>query len=105
MSMVTLLLGAIVFEVLGTMMLPLSQGFSRLIPSIMILTCYGIAFFLLSIVSEKLPLAVIYATWSGLGIFAVALLSYAFYGQELSGMSMAGLILIILGITLVKGVY
>ena len=63
---------------------------------------YVCAFFCLSIVVTKLPLAVVYATWCGLGIFTVAILGYLIYGQTLSWQVILGLFFIIIGLTLVN---
>jgi len=102
MSTYTILFAAIAFEVLGTMLLPVSQNFTKPIPSITLLLSYGVAFYLLAILSQRLPLAVIYASWSGLGIFSVALLSYIFHKQTLNWPSVIGLFLIVIGVTIVN---
>ena len=93
---------AITFEVIGTMLLPISQGFSRIIPTSILLSSYGVSFYCLSVVSQKLPLSVIYASWAGLGIFSVALLSYIFYKQAINWQTSVGLFLIIIGVTIVN---
>ena len=93
---------AIIFEVIGTMLLPVSQNFTKLLPSSILLLSYGISFYFLAIVTQKLPLSVVYATWSGLGVFTVALLSYIFYKQTLSWQSIVGLFLIVVGVTIVN---
>ena len=61
------LFAAIVFEVVGTMLLPASNNFTKPLPSFVLLLSYGISFYFLSIVSQKLPLSVVYASWAGLG--------------------------------------
>ena len=68
------LFAAIVFEVVGTMLLPASNNFTKPLPSFVLLLSYGISFYFLSIVSQKLPLSVVYASWAGLGVFSVAIL-------------------------------
>ena len=93
---------AIIFEVIGTMLLPLSQNFTKLLPSSILLFSYGISFYFLAVVTQKLPLSVVYATWSGMGVFTVALLSYIFYKQTLSWQSIVGLFLIVVGVTIVN---
>ena len=93
---------AIIFEVIGTMLLPVSQNFTKLLPSSILLFSYGISFYFLAIVTQKLPLSVVYATWSGMGVFTVALLSYTFYKQTLSWQSIVGLFLIVVGVTIVN---
>ena len=96
------LFGAIIFEVAGTMLLPVTQNFTKLIPSTVLAVCYMIAFYLLTFVVNKIPIAIVYATWSGLGIFSIAILGYIFYKQTLNWQTVLGLFIIIIGITLVN---
>jgi len=96
------LFAAIAFEVLGTMLLPVSQNFSKLLPSAVLLISYSVSFYLLALLSQKLPLAIIYASWAGLGVFSVALLSYVFYKQTLNWQTIIGLFLIVIGVTIVN---
>ena len=96
------LLLAILLEVCGTMMLPLTQNFSRLLPTGVMVLCYSVAFYLLTFVLRELPLSVVYATWSGLGIFSIALLGYLFFGQALAWQVILGLFFIVIGVVLVN---
>ena len=96
------LFGAIIFEVAGTMLLPVTQNFTKLIPSTVLAVCYMIAFYLLTFVVNKIPIAIVYATWSGLGIFSIAILGYIFYKQTLNWQTILGLFIIIVGIILVN---
>lgn len=96
------LFSAVGFEVAGTMLLPLTHNFSKPFPSALLLLAYGLSFYLLSLVTEKLPLSAIYATWAGLGVFSVAILSSIFYKQALNWQSVAGLFLIVVGVTIVN---
>ena len=102
MQLYIILFFAILFEVLGTMLLPASQNFTKLLPTSILLVSYGASFYFLALVSQKLPLAIIYASWAGLGIFSVAMLSYFFYKQTLNWQSIIGLFLIIIGVTVVN---
>ena len=81
------LVGAIFCEIAGTMLLPVSQNFTKLIPTVALSIFYLTALYLLTFVVNKLPIAVVYATWSGLGIFTIAIL---------------GLFLIVIGVILVN---
>jgi len=96
------LIGAIFCEVAGTMLLPVSQNFTKLMPTISLSVLYLTAFYLLTFVVNKLPIAVVYASWSGLGIFTIALLGYILFNQTLSWQSLAGLFLIVVGVILVN---
>ena len=93
---------AIGFEVFGTMLLPVTHNFTRLLPTIVLLCSYGISFYLLAYLSQKMSLPVIYASWAGLGVFSVALLSYVFFQQSLNWQSILGLFFIVVGVTLVN---
>ena len=97
-----ILIFATFFEVAGTMLLPVTKGFTKAGPTAALVVFYICAFFCLSIVVAKLPLAVVYATWCGLGIFTISILGYLIYGQSLSWQVIIGLFLIIIGITLVN---
>ena len=84
------------------MLLPVSQNFTKLIPTTFLAIFYLSAFYLLTFVVDKLPIAIVYATWSGLGIFTIAILSYIFFKQTLAWQSIVGLFLIVIGVILVN---
>tara|TARA_B100001167_G_C16611922_1_gene230780 strand:+ start:66 stop:398 length:333 start_codon:yes stop_codon:yes gene_type:complete len=94
--------GAVFCEVAGTMLLPATQNFTRLVPTSILAVCYLSAFYLLTFVVNKLPIAIVYATWSGLGIFTIAILGYIFFKQNLSWQAVLGLFFIVLGVILVN---
>ena len=79
------LVGAIFFEVAGTMLLPVTHNFTKLIPTSFLAIFYFTAFYLLTFVVNKLPIAIVYATWSGLGIFTIAILGYIFLNKHWHG--------------------
>ena len=96
------LVGAVLFEVCGTMLLPVTKNFTKILPTSALAIFYLTAFYLLTFVTNKLPIAIVYATWSGLGIFTIAILGYIIFKQTLSWQTILGLFLIIVGITLVN---
>ena len=96
------LFGVIFCEVTGTMLLPISQNFTKIIPTVALASFYLVAFYLLTFVVNKLPIAIVYATWSGLGIFTIAILGYIFFKQTLTWQAILGLFLIIIGVVLVN---
>ena len=102
MNVYVLLFIAIALEVVGTMLLPVSQNFTKIAPTSVLLISYGMSFYFLAIVSQKLPLSIVYASWSGIGIFSIAILSYIFYKQTLNWQTAAGLFLIVIGVTIVN---
>ena len=93
---------AIFCEVGGTMLLPISQNFTKIIPTTSLAIFYLTSFYLLTFVVDKLPIAIVYATWSGLGIFTIAILGYIFFKQSLSWQAILGLFLIVIGVVLVN---
>ena len=96
------LVGAILCEVAGTMLLPASQNFTKLVPTLALSAFYLTAFYLLTFVVNKLPIAIVYATWSGLGIFTIAILGYILFKQTLAWQAIMGLFLIVIGVILVN---
>mgnify|MGYP006120654215 FL=1 len=97
-----ILIIAIFFEVGGTMLLPISQNFTKVIPTVALAIFYLSSFYLITFVVDKLPIAIVYATWSGLGVFTVAILGYIFFKQSLSWQAVLGLFLIVIGVVLVN---
>ena len=96
------LVGAIICEVCGTMLLPDTQNFTKVTPTVFLAGFYLSAFYLLTFVVDKLPIAIVYGTWSGLGIFTIAILGYIFFKQSLSWQAILGMFLIVVGVTLVN---
>ena len=96
------LAGAVFFEVAGTMLLPVTQNFTKLLPTIFLAIFYLSALYLLTFVVNKLPIAIVYATWSGLGIFTIAILGYVFFKQTLAWQAILGMFLIVIGVVLIN---
>ena len=96
------LLGAIIFEVIGTMLLPVSNNFTKPLISIILVIAYKLSFYSLTFALRGIPIAIAYATWAGVGIFLITLLSYLFYGQSLQWQSLIGLFLIAIGVAIVN---
>lgn len=96
------LVGAIIFEVCGTMLLPFTENFTKPVPSFGLIALYTLSFYLMTFTLGHIPLAVVYATWSGLGVFTVALLSYFLLNQNLNWQAVVGLGLIVTGVIVVN---
>ena len=60
------------------MLLPVSQNFTKIIPTTTLAVFYLLSFYLITFVVDKIPIAIVYATWSGLGVFTVAILGLFF---------------------------
>lgn len=93
---------AIVFEVLGTSAMQAAQHFTRLVPTIVMVVCYAIAFYFLSYTLKAIPVGIAYAIWSGLGIVLISLAGYFVFGQKLDFAAIVGLGLIIAGVVVLN---
>lgn len=93
---------AILFETIGTSFLQASQQFTRFLPSLAVLFCYAISFYLLSLVLRVMPVGIAYAIWSGLGIVLITLIGWLVFKQSLDLPAVIGLILIIGGVLVVN---
>ena len=89
---------AIISEVIATSALKSSNGFTQLLPSLVVVAGYAAAFFFLSLTLRTIPVGIAYAIWSGAGILLVALIAWLVFGQTLDGPAMLGLALIIAGV-------
>ena len=94
---------AVIVEVFATLALKASDGFTKIYPVLIVIIGYSIAFIALSKVLQVLPVAMIYAIWSGLGITLVALAGWVFFGEKLGVTEIIGIFLIIIGIVVLKG--
>lgn len=97
------LLIAVALEVSGTMLLPVSQNFTRVLPTAGLIVCYVSSFYCLTFALNALPIAVVYATWSGLGIFLITLFGYLVFDEALDWRAVLGLFMIVTGVVLVNG--
>lgn len=94
---------AIVAEVFGTISLRFSNGFSRLLPSILVVVGYMAAFVLLGVVLKRgLPVSIAYAIWAGVGVALVAAVGTLFLDERLSLVQVAGVVLIVFGVIAVE---
>jgi len=93
---------AIVAEVIATSALKAAEGFTRLWPSVLVVVGYAIAFYCLSILQNLMPVGIIYAIWSGVGIVLVSLVAVFVYGQVLDLAAMLGIALIVAGVVVLN---
>ncbi|WP_232701006.1 DMT family transporter [Halobacterium wangiae] len=98
MNPYALLGAAIVSELLGTTALKLSEGFSRPLPSVGVVVGYGVAFYLVSLTLEDLPIGVVYGTWAALGVVGVAAIGVLAFDEPLDLAGVVGLTLIVAGV-------
>lgn len=93
---------AIVAEVIATSALKLSDGFTRPVPTVVVLIGYGVAFWCLSIAMRTLPTGIIYAVWSGVGIVLIGAVGWIFMGQKLDWPAIFGMGMIIGGVLVIN---
>lgn len=89
---------AVVVEVGATIALRLSQGLTRPVPTLVVVVGYGVAFWLLSRIVQQLPTSVTYAVWAGAGIALVAIVGVVAFGEAVTPVKVASLVLVVLGI-------
>jgi len=93
---------AILAETAGTTALQASQQFTRPLPSVIVVLAYGISFYLLALALRTMPVGVVYAIWSGLGIVFIAAIGYVIFGQKLDLAAVLGIGLILAGIVVIQ---
>ena len=88
---------AILFEIIGTTALKLSNGFSVLLPSIGTVFSYILCFFFLSYSLKTIDMSVAYAIWCAVGIFLISVIGMTFFHEPISIVKIVSIFLIILG--------
>ncbi len=89
---------AVFGEVIATSALKPSEGFTKLLPSAIVIIGYGTAFYFLSLVLKSIPVGVAYAVWSGLGVVLVTTVAWVLYGQRIDAWGFVGISLIVCGV-------
>jgi small multidrug resistance pump len=93
---------AIATEVAGTLALRASNGMSRLVPSIVVVVGYVASFWFLAIVLKTMPVGIVYAIWSAVGVALVAVLGKLMFDDPVPPLAMVGMVLIVGGVALVS---
>jgi len=94
---------AIGSEIVATASLKLSDGFSKLAPSVVVVVGYAISFWAMSISLRSIPLGVVYAIWSGVGTAAIVLIGYLLFHEVLDAVKLGAIGLIVIGVILLNG--
>ena len=89
---------AIASEVIATLALKASDGFSRPLPAAIVVVGYGISFWLLALVLRQLSLGTTYAVWSAAGTALIAVVGVFAFGEPATALKLASLGLIIIGV-------
>lgn len=93
---------AIVSEVIATSALKSSDGFSRFWPSVIVVVGYGIAFYCLALTLRTIPMGVVYAIWSGIGIVLITVVGWLLFDQKLDLPALLGIGLIAAGVVIMN---
>lgn len=93
---------AIIAEVIATSALKTSDGFSKLLPSVVVVMGYGVAFYFLSLTLRTIPMGIVYALWSGVGIVLISGIGWVWHGEKLSLTAMAGIAFVVFGVVLLN---
>lgn len=93
---------AILSEVVATSALKASDGMTRLVPGLVVVGGYAIAFWLLALTLRTLPVGFVYGVWAGLGVIGVAIVGALFFGEALGVIKIVGFVLIVTGVILIK---
>jgi small multidrug resistance pump len=96
------LLIAILTEVVGTTLMKVSQGLTRLIPSVLMFVLYGISFVFMALALKKIEVSTAYAIWSGLGTAMIAMIGIVWFRESFNLPKLVGLVLIIGGVVLLN---
>jgi small multidrug resistance pump len=96
------LIVAIISEVTATSALKATEGFTRVIPSVIVVAGYSSSFYFLSLTLRTFPIGIVYAVWSGVGIVLIAIAGWIVYQQKLDLAALAGIGLIIAGVIVIN---
>jgi multidrug transporter EmrE-like cation transporter len=93
---------AIVAETVATSAMKPSEGFTRLVPSVIVVIGYAVAFYFLSMTLKAIPVGIAYAIWSGVGIVLISLAGWIMFGQKLDAPAIIGIALIMSGVVIMN---
>ena len=96
------LISAIVSEVIATSALKASTGFSKPLPSVVVVVGYLVSFYFLSLTLKTIPGGIAYAIWSGVGVVLISIVAWLLYGQKLDLPALIGMGLIISGVMVIN---
>lgn len=100
MNAYALLFFAVIAEVIATSALKMSHGFTRLYPSLIVVSGYSVAFWLMGISLKTLPVSILYSLWAGLGILGMALIGVFYFKESFTIWHFTGTSLIVIGIVI-----
>jgi small multidrug resistance pump len=93
---------AIVAEVAAAIALRFSRGFSKPLPTVLALTAFGLAFYMVSLALVSLPVSTVYPIWAGGGTAGAALLGVLALHEEAGLRKASGVVMVVAGIVLLN---
>lgn len=93
---------AILAEVIATAALKATEGFTKVVPSLIVIVGYCLSFYMLSLTLNHLAVGIVYAIWSGVGIVLITMLGYFVYDQKIDLPAALGIGLIMLGVIIIN---
>ncbi|SDM88544.1 DMT family transporter [Sediminibacillus halophilus] len=97
-----LLAGAIISEIVGSSMLKMSAGFTKLIPGVMAIMSYGASFYFLALALKELPMGLTYALWAGIGTVMTVMIGIVFWKEQFSIQTFVGVAAIVIGVVVLN---
>jgi small multidrug resistance pump len=92
------LAGAIVLEVAGITSMKLSDGLTKIVPSVLLFVFYGFSFIALTVALKKIEVSVAYAVWSGVGTILIAAIGISYFRETVSALKLVSILLIVVGV-------
>ena len=93
---------AIIFEVLGSSFIKTCEGFTKVIPSLVVIIAYIVAFYFLSLCLKTIPLSIAYSIWAGVGIVLTVLISVFIFKQNIDLPAIIGIFFILIGVLIIN---
>ena len=93
---------AVLSEVTATTALKFSEGFTKLVPSVVVVLGYGLSFYLLSLTLKVMPIGIAYALWSGIGIVLTVIAGIVLWKESMDWARGIGIFLILVGILIIN---
>jgi len=93
-----LLFIAIFFEVMGTTFMKLTEGFTKLVPTILMFVSYGIGLTLMNLALRQLDVSIVYAIWSGVGTVLITIIGIFWFKEPATAIKLISIVLIIFGV-------
>ena len=93
---------AVLSEVTATTALKFSEGFTKVVPSLIVVAGYGLSFYLLSLSLKTIPIGTAYALWSGIGIVLMVIIGMLLWHEQMDWARSIGIMLILIGILVIN---